>query len=49
MTNHARGPLGVLFEKGLRNALDIAELRKSHENVDQRDAETFERRYWEVR
>ena len=49
MTDHAGGPVGLLFGKPLRNAPDIAALRKSHENVDQRDAGTSERKYWEVR
>ena len=49
MTDRAGGPVGFLFGKTLRNAPGIAELRKSHENVDQHDAGTFERKYWEVR
>ena len=49
MTDHAGGSVGFLFGKTLRNAPNIAALCKSHENVDQRDAGTFERKYWEVR
>ena len=48
MMDRARGPVGFLFGTPLCNAPDIAELRKSHENVNQHDA-TFERKYWEVR
>ena len=51
MTDHAGGAdraVGFLFGNPLRNAPDISALRKSHENVDQRDAGTFERKCWEV-